>query len=233
MEAGVLIVGSLDWDEAPPRPSWRESRLDHAKQFLVSAPIRYGRKSRKRNNTYTMIFSRSCPLGQAKVVRFRSRISKPEDLILEARHLWTAEDNAQHPDRVSGSWGCVCLLVRPGADVPADIIEAWSNHVSREDGYGGIQQLEGEGALVENGILNISWPVSTDSGKSVPIDLLLATATNPNGDEMPRAYPNARTIAMAWERDGNDHVNYFWKNRDRGIRTFQDDEIITYLSARR
>jgi hypothetical protein len=232
LEAGVLIVGSLDWDEDPPRPAWRAERLDLSRHFFASAPIRYGRKSGQRHDTYTMVFSHSCELGQAKVIPFRNRVSTPQELIAEAQNLWMAEDKKKLSDRVSGSWGCVCLLVRPDAEIPAGFIEVWANYVSGRPGYDTIRQLQEEGALVEKGRLNIPWPVLINSGEPVPFDLLLATATDPNGDEMPRAYPSAENVAMAWARDAHNEVNYFWKNRDSGILTAQDEEIMKRLPRR-
>ena len=56
---GVLIIGSLYWDEKEHRETWRRDRLvDLGDATRVHVPIRYGRLSRKRGCTYTMVFSR-------------------------------------------------------------------------------------------------------------------------------------------------------------------------------
>jgi len=46
LNAGILIIGSLLWDEK--RQEWRNARLDRRSQKTVAAPIRYGRLSGKR-----------------------------------------------------------------------------------------------------------------------------------------------------------------------------------------
>ena len=88
---GILIIGSLYWDVKEDRPSWRKSRLRMKEQFRVKAPIRYGRKSGNRSDTYTMVFSSLCRQGKARVVRCKKPVSSSRDLIDEAVHLWTAE----------------------------------------------------------------------------------------------------------------------------------------------
>ena len=234
-KAGVLIIGSLDWDTAKARIHWRESRLDDDTQFLVGAPIRYGRKSSSRGNTYTMVFSRLCPLGQAKVTAFCSLIASPNDLIQEAEALWAAEQKADPPNgEVCASWGSVGLLVSPGVKHPDSIIDGWKDRVAHEQKYGGIRQLPSEGTILRGGLLTFPWPTMIDSGNPVPLDFLLATATNPTIEGDPPSYPSAKQVAAAWERsDGQGFVEYFWNNRKSGIRTFEDDVIINNLTPDR
>jgi hypothetical protein len=82
LDTGILIIGSLLWDE--DRQQWRDERLDLSRSELVSAPIRYGRKSgRRRGRTYTMVFSKSAPAGSARVVRCSHAITSANDLIAE------------------------------------------------------------------------------------------------------------------------------------------------------
>src|SRR6266436_291433 len=75
LTAGVLIIGSLLWDSEKERPAWRGARLNVAAAQTVTAPIRYGRLSESRDNSYTMVFSRMCPAGQAKLVPCSNTIS--------------------------------------------------------------------------------------------------------------------------------------------------------------
>ena len=75
LNGGILIVGSLLWDER--REGWRRSRLDMESAELVTAPIRYGRQSETRGNTYTMVFSRGCDTGKAMVVPVGMRLLLP------------------------------------------------------------------------------------------------------------------------------------------------------------
>ena len=69
---GIMMIGSLYWDKDRTRVNWRKNRLSK-EEFDVFAPIRYGRLSKKRGSTYTMVFSKLCArknygFGSAKVV---------------------------------------------------------------------------------------------------------------------------------------------------------------------
>ena len=68
--AGILVIGSLFWDTS--RQGWRDERLHMAASEAVTAPIRYGRRSRNRR-------------GEAEGLRQR-----PEDLPLG--HLGLDQD---------------------------------------------------------------------------------------------------------------------------------------------
>jgi hypothetical protein len=94
---GIYIVGSLYWEADKCRSDWRESRLDMDHQFRVTAPIRYGRLSTSRGNTYTMVFSQSAGPGQAIAIRCKRSIATADDLIAEAEHLWAAEMKSAKP----------------------------------------------------------------------------------------------------------------------------------------
>src|SRR5262245_19705501 len=85
----VLIVGSLYWSTRAHRRTWRKTYLKAGAEVAVSAPIRYGRRSRE--GTYTMVFAPRCPQGKARVCECGSAVSGPEELIAEAEALWLAE----------------------------------------------------------------------------------------------------------------------------------------------
>jgi hypothetical protein len=208
LNVGVLIIGSLLWD--PDRGAWRNARLRMENASLVRAPIRYGRRSERRGNTYTMVFSRLCEPGQAKVIQCAALVSSARDLITEAEHLWAAERNDVVRRRISGSWGCVALLPHPDRDIPRDLLRGWANRVAEDRNYGNIPQTLEEGRLVStDGILQIPWPTFVDSNAPVPLDLLLATATHPTLTGSPSSYPSVDAIANAWNADRNNHVEYF------------------------
>src|SRR5205809_2973005 len=97
--AGILVIGSLFWDTS--RQGWRDERLHMAASEAVTAPIRYGRRSRNRGNTYTMVFSRSAQPGQAIVVPCRNIVRSAVDLIAEAEQLWAAERNERVERQIS------------------------------------------------------------------------------------------------------------------------------------
>jgi hypothetical protein len=232
LTAGVLIIGSLLWDSEKERPAWRAARLDVAAAQAVTAPIRYGRLSESRGNSYTMVFSRLSPAGQAKLVPCSHTISTVQDLIAEAEHLWKAEQPAAKAHRIASTWGCVALLCNPGRKIPEDLLRGWAEHVSGETGYGNVSQAKEEGALVSpDGLLHINWPCLAEGGAAADIDLLLATANDPEITAASPSYPTAAAIAQAWNGAGK-YVEYFWKNIDNGIFTFEDAEIRKSLRRR-
>ena len=232
LRAGVLIIGSLYWDEFESRRAWRESRLILSKPAVVKVPIRYGRKSHNRGNTYTMVFSRGCGTGSALVLRCKDPVSSADGLIREAEYLWTAERKAEASNGcISADWGCVGLLVRPGLELPQQVLDEWENRVSREDAYGKTPPADDQGALVDGrGLLQIGWPEPIDSSQPpVELDLLLAAATRATFHGDPPSYASPQMIAGAWGQDTKDNISYFRKNRKNSISTFQDQEILASL----
>lgn len=232
LTGGVLIIGSLLWDSEKGRLAWRNARLDMAKAQTVTAPIRYGRLSESRGNSYTMVFSRLCPTGQAILVPCTRGISSVQDLIAEAECLWKAEQPHAKPHRIAAKWGSVVVLCNPERDIPDDLLRGWAERVAAERGYGSVSQTQEEGVLVtRDGLLRIDWPKVVEGGAAAGVDLLLVTANDPEITASSPDYPAAGTIAEAWNRAG-DYVEYFWNNRDWGICTFQDGEICQWLRPR-
>lgn len=232
LRAGILIIGSLLWDDHPVRRDWRKERLAIKLAEPVTAPIRYGRFSSSRGDSYTMVFSRLAPVGQAKLVPCSQTISSAGELIAEAQHLWKAEQPSAEAGRIAASWGCVAVLTNPERMMPEEILKGWAERVAREPDYRNVSQTKAEGDLLSrDGLLRIPWPRLAGGGP-VELDLLLATANDPRITAANPSYPDVQTIANAWNRAG-DHVEYFWKNLENEIRTFQDDEIRKQLNPRR
>jgi hypothetical protein len=232
LTAGVLIIGSLLWDSEKEHPAWRATRLDVAGAQTVTAPIRYGRLSESRGNSYTMVFSRMCPAGQAKLVPCSNTISTIQDLTAEAEHLWKAEQPRAKAHRIATDWGCVALLCNPEKQIPVNLLRGWAERIGGEDDYGNVSQTQEEGPLVsDGGLLRIDWPRHVEGGAPADVDLPLVTANDPEITAASPTYPTAEIIAEAWNLAG-DHVEYFWKNIDNGIRTFQDDETKARLHPR-
>ncbi|MDH4361876.1 MAG: hypothetical protein OEW33_14210 [Nitrospirota bacterium] len=233
---GILIIGSLYWDERAVRTRWRRERLDLDALRSVRASIRYSRRSQSRGNSYTMVFSEAlghekAKLGMAIFVPFKRRVQKVEHLDEEAEILWTAERNSDRSNgRISDSWGCVALALNPVNPIPHELCEGWATRVSKEKGYGHLNHADDEQALVsDSGLLKISWPQGTD-GTPLEADALLATGTNPT--LIDGRYPSAEEIAAAWRTaEGKKSVDYFLKKRESEIFTFQDDEIECYLNG--
>ena len=232
LDIGVLIIGSLLWDEK--RRAWRDARLEMGSAQAVTVPIRYGRLSASRGSTYTMVFSRRCEPGQGIVVRCTRGVSTSEDLVAEAAALWKAEQPSAGADRIGSNWGCIALLCNPDRRIPEEIVKAWGERVGREPGYGQVSQAHEEGRLVAaGGILQIPWPRVVSGSEPVQLDLLLATANDPTIAGDPGIYPTVEMVANAWNRAGGRYAEYFWRNTENGIRTFHDDEIRGRLDPRK
>jgi len=232
LNAGILIIGSLLWDT--DRQGWRDARLNMNQSESVLAPIRYGRRSgKRRGRTYTMVFSRRAPAGHAKVVRCSRAITGADDLITEALHLWEAEELALNTGRIAANWGCVALLCNPERKISDDLLRAWAQRVEREPRYGNVSQEADEGCIIsKDGLLQIDWPRRGDDGATNDLDLLLATINDPTLAGTPPSYPSVAAIADAWNGAASEYAEYFWKNIDNGIRTFEDDQIRALLHPR-
>jgi len=249
LEAGILIIGSLYWNNDGGRRDWREDRLFNDKAKIVRVPMRYGRLSNKcsgvpRSGTYTMVFADLPPrrFGQAKAVPCRSAISSIADLTTEAEWLWAAEEKkvtcrkdeerrqVETNHAISATWGYVALLVNPeSARDPKkglaveDLRKQWAVHFSQQPN--GKKPKSLKSCLVDkHGLLKVGWPQIIDSEEPLGLDLLLATSNDPE----PKA-PTITAIVSAWKRDGGEHVDYFWKNYHSGFRTFQDEKIKKHL----
>jgi hypothetical protein len=255
MKLGILIVGSLYW-ENDNRERWRDLRLSRDEQYPVAAPIRYGRESSTRGNTYTMVFSLACnhpaKIGQAKVIACQYDAQGFDELKVEAQWLWAAEskqtwlstarNNDTPPDdAVSANgphpWGCVGIIRLDGGAVPPDVIPRWTQFVSGRPLYAALLHApeDGEPALGPDGVFRFRYTRSPQ----LPFDLLLATATQPT--LIGNRYPNAQEIAQAWNEDcksqgspdKNDwNVRYFFRNRENDIRSFEDDAILSSLTMK-
>jgi hypothetical protein len=255
LSIGILAIGSLFWDpktdalhprEIGIREGWWKSRLDKGAARSVRVPIRYGRLSSKRGDTYSMVFSaEQAASGCAKVIPCLNFVGSEQDLKSEAEHLWAAERSVGTPDTsLSSKWGAVGLLTNWERNSEArhvldlkEIERSWSvlinqNAVNRRN----YQTVATSNACIsESGLLEIAWPESTD-GRALELDLILATANSPTLVGSPLNYPDTTRIANAWLRARREHPlqnyeNYFWKNVTNGITTLQDEEIMRRLNA--
>ena len=170
--------------------------------------------------------------GRAIVVPCRRLVRNSADLVDEAVHLWTAETpngkNPMHRLSAKSGWGCVGLLPNPHRPLPAGLRVDWTQRVSDEPCYGRLNAADDEDAAVdESGFLTIPWPKSED-GSDLEFDVLLATATNPTIVE--GHYPTVEEIADAWNNSAGS-VDYFYENRNHGIRTSQDVAIEARLKT--
>jgi hypothetical protein len=263
---GLLVVGSLYWegmtegecarilkdyrqtDEENPkakmRRDWRLKNLSPKPEDThdVRVPIRYGRKSRSRGDSYTMVFSPECVnrLGSAKAIKCSQPIKSSEDLIPQAEEVWIAEDGQEKPTRsLSAGWGSVVLLVNPKfldhTERPEreKLLADWAAQIKKSPSYGNLRLLAKEltagfKSELHRGRLQIPWPQLV-AGGDAPFDLLLATATNPEIDgALITDYPTPAAIARAWTNNKN-YAFYFWCNEASGITTADDRDIRQHL----
>ena len=131
MKCGILIIGSLYWEDENGRSDWRKERLNRCGSIQVRAPIYYGRKSDKRSGTYTMTFRSNDPSGVALLVPCKDGIETIDDLKGEAAALWKAERPAAGPGEIEYSWGCVGALF--GSDEAREFLRPdWIAHFRKK-----------------------------------------------------------------------------------------------------
>lgn len=212
MRAGVLIIGSLFWDTRKGREDWRRSHLRMADQVHARAPIRYARKSKTRDNTFTMTFVADKTLGQAVLVPCAANIVNIEGLVAEVKALWKAEHLSASDSSIGANWGCVGAMFRRET-VPPGLITGWADHF-RQKAPCLISPVDG------GGLLGIPWPVTISDGKAVDFDIVLATATKPE-----KKRPATEEIADSWVKQLSGYEHYFFNNVVHGIRTPDDDHI--------
>lgn len=226
---GVLAIGSLSWDEE--RSAWRKNNLSIAKRILnIPAPIRYGRLSRLRQ-TYTMVFSTECvPSAQNGMAIFYPFISDLIDLIeldKQAIELIKAERN--EPNLVSNkycwSFGALAFLINPKTVTTrtpeANLLrETWTSKYNGQLVEGDFRVGDEPPIIDSTGKLNFSWPALLDD-----YDFLVATAIKPELQQ----YPTPKQIAQKILINGSTD-NYLKRNVQEGIKTFQDEVILSHLS---
>ncbi|MCX2584283.1 hypothetical protein [Pedobacter sp. MR22-3] len=224
LNGGVLIIGSLLWDVNEIRKKLRNSILNVDQKCYVSAPIRYGKISVSREETYTMVFSKGCDkeetLGTACFIPFKDVIKNTEMLMEISHETIKAEQNkTELPNqRFNWGWGCLGILINPewkkNEQNYKSLLNFWSlNFGSR---FNIKEYLVGDekSILNSNGELEFHWPKELTD-----YDFLIATATKP----MINFYPSSEEIAKLMIHKG--YFQYFEENRNVGIKTFQDSEI--------
>jgi len=221
MNAGVLIIGSLLWD--PARANWR-NRLRLADAVPVHVPIRYGRISLSRHNTYTIVLcskSKATP-GIGYVVPFVNPINSIPQLHDEVVELLSAERNERHTNPRYNIGFCVAALaINPQyQEYRSGLVAHWNSHMS-EGFEPNDYRIGDEDPIVDKGgILQIDWPAEINH-----FDFIIATATKPT---LP-AYPIPQEIAQRMNE--NEYWDYFLRNRENGIITYEDINIAQYLSG--
>lgn len=212
MKCGVLIIGSLLWDdETPGRSEWREKRLSMPDRISASAHFHYGRKSQSRGNTFTMAFSADVPLARGVVVPCTHQVASLGDLLSEAISLWKAEAPGAATGAIGAGWGCVGALF--GSDQNARRLEsAWASHSAKA-------KVQCTPVIGADGRAHLPWPIAGD-GNPVDFDVILFTATTAEAKK-----PTVEEVADAWIAQSKRFEKYFFLNVQNGIRTPEDLDI--------
>ncbi|MEY8778857.1 hypothetical protein AB9K32_00395 [Allomuricauda sp. XS_ASV26] len=228
-KGGAIIIGSLFWEDKPKRVKWRKVCLESIENKIpFKARIRYGRESRTRSFTYTMIQTNhpETDYGTAYIVPFKETIKNAR--ILESQAFAMASAEGLWKDKEASlfqKWGTVGLLINPNLEESKNleiIKERWTKLFSKYDLKPTDYIFDDEPQIIdENGFLNIEW---TDEMNE--FDFLIATLTVPK----PKKVLDEETIATKINETGYDE--YFLKNYENGIRTFQDEKIINKLNKK-
>ncbi len=235
LKGGVIIIGSLYWEDHFDnkkqdniRKDWREQNLISDTPTFTKVPIRYGRKSgKKRKHTYTMVFSSSCEnsLGQGIILPFNTEIISFEGLELQAIALARAEGiYRDNNSRLSSDWGSVALLINPvlmNKDFASGelIKNKWSSIYHKYSGAFFPENYKinssEKPSITYDGFLNILW----QTNEMKEFDLLIATPVVPEPKSL------IEPLEIAQQIFDNDYSVYFDTNREKKIFTTQDDLI--------
>lgn len=226
LNIGVLIIGSLLWDDSAKRTEWRGERLLMEQKRKVSVRIRYGRRSKK-SRGWTMTFSSSAESGVAYVVPCQHRAASFSQLDEEIRWLAYAEGLIDKITQVTWKrWGAIGILPRvPASDLTQNMTEKWRNRFTeyRHAAFdlGALSAKDEKSPLNGEGLLQINWPSAIARNESAMCDVLIASVNQPT--LVDGEYPPPAAIAETCCAGGN--VGYFCSNVLNGIETYQDAQI--------
>jgi len=217
MRVGILIIGSLLWDNKQ-RCDWRQSHLRLNDMVCIKVPIRYGRLSEGRGNTYTMVLGTGEDFGDAVLVPCMATIEDDgARLIAEAEALWKAEQPRATLHTMSASWGCVgALFLAKSTVAEKGWVKDFRSKVRKPT-----LPVDADGKL------GVQWQITTVDGSPPDMDVILATATQPAPTR-----PSPAGIADAWIAQHGGHERYFFENVRHGIRTPEDGLIWRRIEER-
>lgn len=216
-EGGVIIIGSLLWDESKDRQIWRKLYLNEKNEFL-EWPIRYGRISKGRNCTFTMVIDKDCDVENMRGVGVLKKLKKG-NINENVSRLISSEINKEWKSKnYFWSWGCVGYLVNPNSKIKEDLYKYFAESYVKfdSDPYNCLSKND---IISYNGNINIDWP------ETVNLDYIICTLTMPNVIQ----WPSSKLIAL--KMVVNDYSEYFIKNIQNGLATFQDNEVKKNLES--
>lgn len=227
LQGAALMIGSLYWEDEHNAPGadlgrlkrrWRES-LDLDRKGYLDVPMRYGMRSTRRWQTYTMVFSRSAPPGRAIWAPFRHPIHSPEELLAQARQLGVAEGYAENenPEPLFCAWGLVGVYWHSRyRDGKHPVVSAW------RQAFAGFPHAGEYGIAGEASCVNEFGELDLDLALPEGIDYLLATPNVPN---IPQ-YPSAEEVARAVQASAGGYDTYLRSNIEHGIRVPGDERAL-------
>jgi len=236
LKAGIIIIGSLLWDNSKKRKFWRKNYLNKRK-INVSLPIRYGRISSSRMDTYTMTY---CPklnkkdYGQGIILEFKDPITSLDHLkeisenTIRVERDKTKEEwkviKSGEPFTLNWNWGVLGICINPkhkqedvfSKDI-SEILELWKNSLVNFNPNK--FSLNGEPLMInKDGVFVIDWTESINK-----FDFLISVIVEPNTETEDGKYPDANRIAKKMY-EGN-YYSYFINNIENSIHTNVDEEI--------
>lgn len=241
LQGAVLMIGSLFWetednaiDESVGRMrrEWRETNFNISESISINVPIRYGRVSSTRGNTYTMIFSNGTPaIGTALLAPFKEKISTESEyrnLEMQAFELAKAEQICKDGEfNLFKDWGTIALYLNPSfekrePEIAAELRDWWGNKFKgflKKDKFrlNGLEDL----SVSEDGFINFPIVLTDET-----IDYFFCTPIAPNTTD----YPSVSEIVSRIIESG--YATYFKNNISNKILTFQDEEIAMQLSSK-
>lgn len=234
--AGVLILGSLLWDNSKGRKAWREHYFGenfYPNIIDVKVPIRYGRFSKFRGCP-TMVLSYEYwdeeKYGTAKFVPFKNQELQFSELICAARDLSSAEGSSSREFIKGGKtkWCILTCWLNGSMKNKESFLNKWSERYSPTLTNGIVENFkmnsEDESLINERGHLKMGWPEILTA-----YDVVLATQTKPRKSECCQCnYLETNKLA---EQIFN-KPEYFIKNRLNGITTSDDVSIIEVLKSK-
>jgi hypothetical protein len=234
LTGGIIIVGSLIWEDHLDfekngenfiRRDWRSQNLI-AEPVYTPVPIRYGRKSSTRKDTYSMIFDNASEfaLGQGIILEFQEVINSFEDIERQSIALAIAEGIYKPANkRITCNWGSVGILINPKLNSDnfgkfEFISKKWSEiYQGYSDTFKASEYQCKEDApppIDQNGFLKIKWQDEMNK-----FDILLATPVIPD----PKKSLTPKQIADKMIEKHYD--TYFKNNIAHKITTSQDEKI--------
>lgn len=222
LTGGVIIIGSLLWDNKNKRDSWRKENFQE-NPIKVELPIRYGRRSSSRNDTFTMVYSNdfSEKLGSGYILKYKEKISNFNELYRQAVELAKVEGiYKENNEKIFSSWGIVAILLNSKLDqgIKDEIEKEWRAIYQNKINPSCFRVNDEIPSIDENGFLNLQNEIPLKN-----LDYLLATPVEINVSSYPKPIDIAQTMM------DNRYCVYFCRNREHGICTFQDEDIYKNL----